>query len=65
MRRQPALYASGEEVRWSDGDVVARRVTRLGAIELAARPLTAPDPGLLRDAVVSGLRREGLGLLRW
>ncbi|MEU8784943.1 ATP-dependent helicase HrpB [Streptomyces sp. NPDC048637] len=61
----PALYASGEEVRWSDGDVVARRVTRLGAIELTARPLTAPDPGLLRDAVVSGLRREGLGLLRW
>ncbi|MFI1502265.1 ATP-dependent helicase HrpB [Streptomyces platensis] len=61
----PALYASGEEVRWSDGDVVARRVTRLGAIELAARPLTAPDPGLLRDAVVAGLRREGLGLLRW
>ncbi|MGW3009754.1 ATP-dependent helicase HrpB [Streptomyces sp. NPDC001219] len=61
----PALYASGEEVRWADGDVVARRVTRLGAIELAARPLSAPDPGLLRDAVVSGLRREGLGLLRW
>ncbi|WP_432143220.1 ATP-dependent helicase HrpB [Streptomyces sp. bgisy084] len=61
----PALYASGEEVRWSDGDVVARRVTRLGAIELAARPLTAPDPGLLRDAVVAGLRREGIGLLRW
>ncbi|MGA4952276.1 ATP-dependent helicase HrpB [Streptomyces lydicamycinicus] len=61
----PALYASGEEVRWSDGDVVARRVTRLGAIELAARPLTAPDPGLLRDAVLAGLRREGLGLLRW
>ncbi|MGY5126320.1 ATP-dependent helicase HrpB [Streptomyces nigrescens] len=61
----PALYASGEEVRWSDGDVVARRVTRLGAIELAVRPLTAPGPGLLRDAVVSGLRREGLGLLRW
>ncbi|QIK09319.1 ATP-dependent helicase HrpB [Streptomyces sp. Je 1-4] len=61
----PALYASGEEVGWSEGDVVARRVTRLGAIELAARPLTAPDPGLLREAVVSGLRREGLGLLRW
>lgn len=60
-----ALYSSGEEVRWSDGDVVARSVTRLGAIELAARPLSAPDPGLLRDAVVSGLRREGFGLLRW
>ncbi|MYT27926.1 ATP-dependent helicase HrpB [Streptomyces sp. MspMP-M5] len=60
-----ALYSSGEEVCWADGEVVARRVTRLGAIELAARPLTAPDAGLLRDAVVDGLRREGLGLLRW
>ncbi|MFK0265039.1 ATP-dependent helicase C-terminal domain-containing protein [Streptomyces angustmyceticus] len=60
-----ALYASGEEVRWSDGDVVARSVTRLGAIELASRPLSAPDPGLVRDAVVSGLRKEGFGLLRW
>ncbi|UQA96071.1 ATP-dependent RNA helicase [Streptomyces halobius] len=60
-----ALCSSGEEVGWSDGEVVARSVTRLGAIELAARPLTAPDPGLLREAVVSGLRQEGLGLLRW
>ncbi|MFE1764363.1 ATP-dependent RNA helicase [Streptomyces angustmyceticus] len=60
-----ALYASGEEVRWSDGDVVARSVTRLGAIELVSRPLSAPDPGLVRDAVVSGLRKDGVGLLRW
>ncbi|MFE3884231.1 ATP-dependent RNA helicase [Streptomyces lydicus] len=60
-----ALYSTGEEVRWADGDVVARSVTRLGAIELASRPLSAPDPGLLRDAVLSGLRREGFGLLRW
>ncbi|MGX1757264.1 ATP-dependent RNA helicase [Streptomyces lydicus] len=60
-----ALYSTGEEVRWADGDVVARSVTRLGAIELASRPLATPDPGLLRDAVLSGLRREGLGLLRW
>ncbi|KUL54581.1 ATP-dependent helicase [Streptomyces sp. NRRL F-4489] len=60
-----ALCSSGEEVRWADGEVVARRVSRLGAIELAARPLAEPDAGLLRDAVVDGLRREGLGLLRW
>ncbi|MFI9049840.1 ATP-dependent helicase HrpB [Streptomyces sp. NPDC053427] len=60
-----ALYSSGEEVRWSDGDVVARSVTRLGAIELSARQLAAPEPALLREAVVSGLRREGPGLLRW
>ncbi|WEB43160.1 ATP-dependent helicase HrpB [Streptomyces yunnanensis] len=60
-----ALYSAGEEVHWADGEVVARQVTRLGAIELSARALSAPDPGLLRDAVVEGLRREGLGLLRW
>ncbi|MEU9113997.1 ATP-dependent helicase HrpB [Streptomyces sp. NPDC048483] len=60
-----ALYSSGEEVHWAGGDVVARSVTRLGAIELTTRPLAAPDPALLREAVVSGLRREGPGLLRW
>ncbi|MET9295953.1 ATP-dependent helicase HrpB [Streptomyces sp. NPDC003077] len=60
-----ALHSSGEEVGWADGDVVARDVRRLGAIELAVRPLAAPDPVLVRDALCTGLRREGLGLLRW
>ncbi|MFG2140548.1 ATP-dependent helicase HrpB [Streptomyces sp. NPDC048650] len=60
-----ALYVSGEEVRWSNGDVVARSVTRLGAVELAVRPLAAPDSALVREALVAGLRREGLSLLRW
>lgn len=59
------LYAEVEEVRWADGDVVARRVERLGAIELAVRPLRDADPALLRAALLEGLRREGLGLLRW
>lgn len=59
------LFRSGEEVRWEDGDLVARSVTRLGAIELAARPLKSPDPALVRGALLDGLRSEGLGLLRW
>ncbi|MGY3683458.1 HrpA-like RNA helicase [Streptomyces sp. TE33382] len=59
------LRFRGEEVRWVDGDVVARSVDRLGAVELAVRPLKAPDPELVRGALVEGLRREGLGLLRW
>ncbi|MFI5665810.1 ATP-dependent helicase HrpB [Streptomyces sp. NPDC051704] len=59
------LLASGEEVRWEDGDVVARSAERLGAIELAVRPLGNPDPGLVRAALLDGLRGEGLGLLRW
>lgn len=59
------LRFAGEEVRWDGSDVVARRVERLGAIELSARPLKQPDPALVREALVEGLRREGLGLLRW
>ncbi|MFD9866077.1 ATP-dependent RNA helicase [Streptomyces niveus] len=60
------LLVSGEEVRWEDGDVVARDLTRLGAVELSARPLRKPDPARVRAALLDGLRREGPGaLLRW
>lgn len=59
------LLDAAEEVAWRDGDVAARRVERLGAIELSARPLRDPDPGLLRAALLDGLRAEGLGLLTW
>ncbi|WP_432195200.1 ATP-dependent RNA helicase [Streptomyces sp. bgisy027] len=60
-----SLYHSGQEVHWADGDVVARRVERLGAIELAVRPLRDADPVLVREALIEGLRQEGFGLLRW
>ncbi|MFF9276345.1 ATP-dependent RNA helicase [Streptomyces griseosporeus] len=60
-----SLIEEREEVRWADGDVVARRVERLGAIELTVRPLTDADPALVRQALLEGLRQEGLGVLRW
>jgi ATP-dependent helicase HrpB len=66
-----ALAAAGtlrderDEVHWAGGDVVARRVERLGAIELAVRPLKDADPALVREALLDGLRQEGPGLLRW
>ncbi|WP_024757307.1 ATP-dependent helicase HrpB [Streptomyces exfoliatus] len=60
------LRATGEEVHWEDGDVVARSVDRLGAVELTVRPLgSGAEPTLVREALLDGLRREGLGLLRW
>ncbi|MFF1813716.1 ATP-dependent RNA helicase [Streptomyces sp. NPDC058251] len=59
------LRSEGAEVHWAEGDVVARRVERLGAVELAVRPMKDADPGLVREALVEGLREEGLGLLRW
>ncbi len=59
------LRVAGDEVRWEDGDVVARRVERLGAVDLAVRPLKSPGPGPVRHALLDGLARHGLGLLRW
>ncbi|MEU8542603.1 ATP-dependent helicase HrpB [Streptomyces sp. NPDC048717] len=60
------LLRAAEEVHWEDGEVVARSVERLGAVELTVRPLRAEaDPGLVREALLDGLRREGTGLLRW
>lgn len=60
-----ALLAEREEVHWADGDVVARHVERLGAVEVGVRPLRDADPALVRAALLDGLRQEGLGLLRW
>ncbi|GGL84288.1 ATP-dependent helicase [Streptomyces fumigatiscleroticus] len=60
-----ALLTEADEVRWTDGDVVARRIERLGAVGLAVRPLTDAAPARVREALLAGLRQEGLGLLRW
>ncbi|MCW2918350.1 MAG: hrpB [Actinomycetia bacterium] len=61
------LLTAGEEVRWSasEKEVIARRLERLGAIELSAVPLRRPDPRLVHTALLEGLRREGLTLLTW
>ncbi|MEV6103371.1 ATP-dependent helicase HrpB [Streptomyces sp. NPDC051940] len=62
-----ALLSEADEVGWDPGRraVTARHVSRLGAVELDARPLRDPSPSLVRQAELDGLRREGLGLLRW
>ena len=61
----PALLVEEDEVRWVDGDVVAHRVRRLGAIVLTERRLERPDSDAVASALRRGLRTEGLGLLRW
>ncbi|WP_309238786.1 ATP-dependent helicase HrpB [Actinoplanes aureus] len=60
-----ALLTDETEIGWSDGDVVARRVRRLGAITLSSVRLTDPDPKRIREALLTGLRESGLGLLTW
>ncbi|GAA3443761.1 ATP-dependent RNA helicase [Planomonospora venezuelensis] len=62
------LLASGDEIAWRvppgqrQGDVSARRVERLGAIELSSVPLREAD---VRPAILYGLRAEGPSVLRW
>jgi len=60
-----ALLEFGTEIAWRDGDVVARRTERLGAITLVERRIDKPDPERVRAALLDGLRREGLALLTW
>jgi len=59
------LLVDGEEVAWRDGDVLARRVHRLGAIVLSEDRLARPDPAMVAAAIAEGVRTEGLGLLSW
>ncbi|MDL5157278.1 ATP-dependent helicase HrpB [Actinomycetospora termitidis] len=59
------LHADDEVVAWEDGDVVAERRERLGAIVLARRPLTSPSREAVAAAVRTGLQEEGPDLLRW
>ncbi|MFF0377704.1 ATP-dependent helicase HrpB [Actinoplanes missouriensis] len=60
-----AQLTDATEIGWIDGDVVARRVQRLGAITLSSVRITDPPAARLHDALVTGLRAEGLGLLTW
>ena len=52
-----------QEVAWRDGDVVAERRERVGAVVLERARLSTPAAELLLAALLDGLRREGLGLL--
>ena len=55
-----------QEVRWNpkEESVIARRVTRLGAIELSESPIVA-DGDAVRSAMIDGIRSLGLDCLPW
>ncbi|MEV4711067.1 ATP-dependent helicase HrpB [Micromonospora sp. NPDC049374] len=60
-----SLLRTEREIGWSGGDVVAREVLRLGAVELVDRPLTRPDRDAVAAALLTGLRDTGLDVLTW
>ncbi|KQY60611.1 ATP-dependent helicase [Aeromicrobium sp. Root495] len=60
-----ASWRESDEVTWTEGRVVARRVIRLGAIELSSVALNEPPAEAVAAAVADGLSRDGLGVLPW
>lgn len=54
-----------DEVVWRDGDVVAERRERLGALVLSAQPIDGDTAATRYDALLQGIREEGLDLLGW
>ena len=65
LRVAATRRTESDEVTWRDGRLRARRVVRLGAIELSSTPMPRPDPATAADAVRTGLARDGLGVLPW
>ncbi|NLT55893.1 MAG: ATP-dependent helicase HrpB [Actinomycetales bacterium] len=65
IRAAEGLLSTEDEIVWRDGEVVARRVERLGAVVLAENRLVDPAPGRVAAALGEGLRRDGLRLLTW
>ncbi|MFN8076209.1 MAG: ATP-dependent helicase HrpB [Kineosporiaceae bacterium] len=64
LQAASALHETRVSAVWADGDVRARRRRSLGAIVLEDVPAEV-EPALRAAAVADGLRRDGLGLLRW
>lgn len=64
-RAASPLLATTAEIEWIEGDVVARRTERLGAITLSENPIRDPDRAQLGAAVRRGLASDGLSVLPW
>lgn len=58
-------WREDDEVSWTGGRIVARRVSRLGAIELSTVPIADPPPDAVAAAVSDGLAADGLDVLPW
>ncbi|MCH8497732.1 MAG: ATP-dependent helicase HrpB [Marinobacter sp.] len=59
--------SSTDEASWDDdrGTLVARQVTRLGALVLEEKPLAQPDPALIQQGLLAAVRKRGLASLPW
>lgn len=60
-----SLWREVDEVAWTEGRLVTRRVARLGAVELSSVPITDPAPDQVAAAVQDALATDGLAMLPW
>ncbi|SDP42264.1 ATP-dependent helicase HrpB [Nakamurella panacisegetis] len=60
-----ALLRTVREIRWEQGGLLLRERDTLGAVTLAERPLTDPDPARIEAAVLDGIARSGPAVFRW
>ncbi len=58
----PTLLTEEDDIRWN-GDVITNRLTKLGAITLSTKQIHTREA--TRQALLTGLRTEGLTLLNW
>lgn len=65
LEAAPSLLRTEDRVSWTDGQVVARRSTWLGAIELSSSAIRDPPRELVVAAVRDGLASDGLAMLPW
>ncbi|MFC3800353.1 ATP-dependent helicase HrpB [Cohnella sp. GCM10012308] len=61
------LVAERRTIAWESGAgaVRARRTVYLGALTLREGPIPDPDPAAVTEALLSGIRLDGLELLPW
>jgi ATP-dependent helicase HrpB len=67
MQLAGGRIVNSDEIAWDHDTarVVTRRVARLGAIIVEEKPLSNPDPELVRSALIEGVRDSGLDALAW
>jgi len=66
-RHAPELFTTDETITWNNdtGRVEAREIRRVGAIVIEARPIESPDPILMKEKLLEGIRLTGIDALPW
>lgn len=61
------LFTTDETITWNSdtGKLEAREIRRLGSIVIESRPLETPDPVLMKEKLLEGIRLMGLNALPW